>query len=125
MTICTFTGQYRFLSNFWPCAVEFEGVVYPSAEHAFQAAKAPPGRRAKFLAGTPGEAKRRGRELPLPADWPERKRTVMHAVVLDKFTRHADLATYEGENHLGHILMEVREMWLEAIREERLGGIIT
>src|SRR3954468_6821071 len=37
--IDSFQGEYRFLSNFWPAGVEFEGITYPTAEHAYQAAK--------------------------------------------------------------------------------------
>lgn len=34
-----FTGDYMFLSNFsrWPCY--YDGIIYPTSEHAFQAAK--------------------------------------------------------------------------------------
>src|SRR5207247_1025063 len=34
--IDSFSGPYRFLSNFWPAEVEFEGIAYPSVEHAYQ-----------------------------------------------------------------------------------------
>jgi len=34
-----FTGKYQFLSNFHLCLVEYEGLIYPSAEHAYQAQK--------------------------------------------------------------------------------------
>ena len=34
-----FQGRYRFLSNFWPATVEFEGMTYPTVEHAYQSAK--------------------------------------------------------------------------------------
>lgn len=37
--ISEFTGDYRFLSNFWPYDIPFEGTVFPSVEHAYQAAK--------------------------------------------------------------------------------------
>lgn len=37
--INSFMGKYRFLSNFWPCKVIFNGLEYPSTEHAYQAAK--------------------------------------------------------------------------------------
>ena len=37
--ISSFKGKYEFLSNFYGCMVEFEGISFPSAEHAFQAAK--------------------------------------------------------------------------------------
>jgi ribA/ribD-fused uncharacterized protein len=38
-TINGFLGEYRFLSNFWPCYVMYEEMVFPTAEHAYQAAK--------------------------------------------------------------------------------------
>lgn len=34
-----FRGEYDFLSNFYKCNVEHEGVIYSSVENAFQAAK--------------------------------------------------------------------------------------
>ena len=34
-----FQGKYRFLSNFYPCDIVYEGIQYPSTEHAYQAAK--------------------------------------------------------------------------------------
>ena len=34
-----FDGEFAFLSNFWECEVEFDGIVFPSVEHAYQAAK--------------------------------------------------------------------------------------
>ena len=38
-TINEFQGEYRFLSNFWPCYLVYQNMVYPTAEHAYQAAK--------------------------------------------------------------------------------------
>ena len=37
--ITEFQNQHRFLSNFWRAEVVHEGIAYPSAEHAYQAAK--------------------------------------------------------------------------------------
>lgn len=34
-----FRGAYRWLSNFHLSPVELDGLIYPSTEHAFQAAK--------------------------------------------------------------------------------------
>lgn len=34
-----FQGEHRFLSNFWPATLRFGDWVFPSAEHAYQAAK--------------------------------------------------------------------------------------
>ncbi len=39
MKINSFTGEHGFLSNFHPSLMEWEGISYPTAEHAFQAAK--------------------------------------------------------------------------------------
>jgi ribA/ribD-fused uncharacterized protein len=134
--IDSFSGQYRFLSNFWPAAVEHEGVMYPSVEHAYQAAKTldPAERRRIAALRTPSEAKKAGRALPLRADWETAKFVVMEACARDKFTRHPELrralldtgdayleegnawgdrvwGVYqgEGENRLGKILMQVRD----------------
>jgi len=38
-TINTFRGKYRFLSNFYYAEVNYEGIRYPTVEHAYQAAK--------------------------------------------------------------------------------------
>src|SRR6185369_8674281 len=37
--ILEFQGDNRFLSNFFPAEVIYEGITYPTAEHAYQAAK--------------------------------------------------------------------------------------
>jgi len=57
-----FFGEYRFLSNFWFADVFYEGLVYPSVEHAFQAAKTfDIDERLDILkCAEPGEAKRLG-----------------------------------------------------------------
>lgn len=36
-----FQGQYRWLSNFWPCIIIYDGVEFKSTEAAYQAAKFP------------------------------------------------------------------------------------
>ena len=35
-----FKEKYRFLSNFYPCPITYEGFTYPNVEAAFQAQKA-------------------------------------------------------------------------------------
>ncbi len=133
--IASFSGEYRYLSNFWPAEVTFEGHRYPSVEHAYQAAKTLDAEaRARIAAlPTPSEAKRAGRALTYRADWDRVKLDVMERCVRDKFINHAVLgakllATGEAElvegndwgdefwgvcegrgaNHLGKILMKVR-----------------
>lgn len=39
ISIESFRGEYRFLSNYWPVEVLFEGMKYPSVEQAYKAAK--------------------------------------------------------------------------------------
>ena len=86
--ISDFSGPYRFLSNFSPATVTFEGRQYPSVEHAFAAAKTlDEGRRAEIAtAPSPGAAKRMGRTVALRADWEEIKDAVMTVLVLSKFS---------------------------------------
>mgnify|MGYP000020466553 CR=1 FL=1 len=37
--INSFTGKYRFLSNFYPCTLKWMEKKWPTVEHAYQAAK--------------------------------------------------------------------------------------
>jgi ribA/ribD-fused uncharacterized protein len=132
----SFHGKYHFLSNFYEgIVVCYDGVAYPTSEHAYAAAKTLDYSKRLWVAGasTPGEAKRRGRGLTLRPGWGAAKLHIMWTVLLDKFLRNpwirADLlATGEalliegnthgdrfwgqvdgtGENHLGRLLMGVR-----------------
>ena len=134
-----FKDQYRFLSNFWPASVEYDGVVYPSVESAYQAAKTLdlPARR-QFEDCAPSSAKRRGSRLVLRPDWEDVKLEVMTELVTKKFSCNSELRekllatedalliegnwwedtfwgvspvrSNKGTNWLGMILMEVRDM---------------
>lgn len=104
-----FAGRWGFLSNFHPSPLAWEGLVYPTAEHAFQAGKVPAEvdtvRRWVAAAETPAQAKRRGRQVPLRPDWDTVRLEVMASVLRAKFTanpdRQAQLAT-TGD----HLLVE-------------------
>ena len=131
-----FNGPYRFLSNFWSCEVHMDEKAYPSVEHAYQAAKTlDEGERDQIRSIlNPGTAKRRGQRVTMRKDWDRIKRRVMFKLVKDKFTRSESLGikllktgndllvedntwgdTYwgmcngKGKNHLGKILMRVRQ----------------
>lgn len=133
-----FFGPYRFLSNFHQCPVYFDGVMYPSSENAFMAAKTlDPVGREQFRYIEPKEAKSLGRQIKLRADWETVKFDVMATVLFDKFYRNRGireklLATgnayleetnhwndmiwgcneeSEGQNNLGKILMNIRTFW--------------
>ena len=86
MKIDSFRGEYRWLSNFWPCDIEFDGVVYPSVEHAYVASKTSDKNiRDKVLAcKTAGDAKRLGRSFTLRGDWDEVKVGFMKNFVYQK-----------------------------------------
>lgn len=133
--VAEFQGEYRFLSNFWPAEVHYDGQVYPTSEHAYQSAKTLDRAERNRIAAlpSPGDAKRAGSALPKRPDWDNHKLAVMDAVVRDKFTRNPDLRAKllatgraeliegntwndqfwgvcngKGENHLGKILMKIR-----------------
>lgn len=132
--IVSFSGEHRFLSNFYPVNVKYEGKTYRSVEHAYQAAKTEDeGARKKIReAQTAGEAKRLGRRVKMSDDFEYHKVSVMKELLLQKFKypelKAKLLATGNsgliegntwgdtfwgvcagvGENHLGKLLMEVR-----------------
>ena len=106
--ITNFGGEHHWLSNFHVADVMFEGIMYRSTEHAFQAAKSldPEERDVVRRAATSGMAKRAGGRngfVTLRSDWEQIKVEVMTVVVRDKFTRHPELRAQllaTGECHL-------------------------
>jgi len=91
--IADFQGDYAFLSNYAPAQVMLDGEVFPTVEHAYQAAKslAPAEREKIRCASTPDLARKMGRKLTPRPDWPEVKVGVMRDLVRQKFERHPDL----------------------------------
>lgn len=87
-----FQGTYRPFSNFWFVKVSLDGLVYPTVEHAYQAAKTLDEEDRDFIrhAPKPGDAKRAGKNLILRSDWEDIKRSIMLDLVRQKFQR-ADL----------------------------------
>lgn len=134
-TIDRFRDEFFFLSNFFPATVDYEGITYPTSEHAYQAAKTLDVSERKRIAAlkSPSQAKTEGRKLKLRDDWERVKFDVMEQVVRIKFATNDDLkrklldtsdrhleegndwgdklwgtVNGEGENRLGKILMKVR-----------------
>jgi len=91
--IYTFSGKYRFLSNFYPCAIRYLQETYPSVEHAYQASKTPDPESKKkiLLSKSPAEAKRLGKKVPLYDDWEELKVKIMFELLWRKFSDHPRL----------------------------------
>lgn len=87
MSINKFTEEYKFLSNFCECDVKYEGVTYPTTEHAFQAAKSYDVDDKKMIleCKTPLIAKRKGRTVKLRSDWEEVKNGIMADILRTKF----------------------------------------
>lgn len=139
-----FFGTFRFLSNFWPCKIHYEGLDYPSVENAYQAAKYPKNQRAEFTMVSAGKSKKMGKVAPGldVKKWDKGKYEIMAWLVFQKFTMHQTLKEMllatddaelieanhwgdewwgvnengEGKNNLGRILMGVRE----TIRQNKL-----
>ncbi len=94
MSIDKFFGDHRWLSNFHLCEIEFEGLVYPSTEHAYQAAKTDNNELRQLVRDlpTPAKARKAGQLLPLVENWhTTRKFEVMEEITRTKFTKHPDL----------------------------------
>lgn len=135
--ITSFKGNYDFLSNFYEASVVYDGLTYGNNEAAYQAQKCCTiEERIPFTQYRSGQAKREGRKVKLRSDWEEVKVSLMKEIVRAKFTQNPDLSnkllmtgdrmiiegntwhdvfwgvdikTGVGENHLGKILMDIRE----------------
>jgi len=108
--IRSFSGKFRFLSNFHPAEVEMplaivEGrtpmITLPTVEHAYQASKA--GTFLQFVCQTdttlrkyrqltPGQTKRLGRQVSLRPGWDEARLEVMEYLLTQKFAPGTELA---------------------------------
>jgi len=132
--IAGFVAEYRWLSNYFPCRVEWDGRVYGSSEAAYQSAKYPAAERDVFTRLDPDPARRYPRTKPYDrAAFQGRKVSAMREISWAKFSQNTELgnkllATGEryleetnwwgddtwgvyqgkGENLLGKILMDIR-----------------
>jgi hypothetical protein len=131
-----FMNEFDFLSNFHFSKVVYEGVEWPTSEHAYQAMKTlDMNQRLNILEiYMPGDVKRYGRTVTMRADWDDIKLDIMEDIVRCKFQQHPELKerlqltediyieegntwhdTYwgvcndVGQNHLGKILMKIRK----------------
>ena len=131
--ITEFKGEYRWLSNFHPCIIMYEGLEFQSVEAAYQAMKTlDPEIRKMFTTYDASTAKREGRKIKVRENWNAIKKSIMAELLLIKFQipelRDKLLATGDeelvegnwwndtywgvcngvGENHLGKLLMATR-----------------
>lgn len=105
--ITRFNGEYRWLSNFFRCFVLWDGMTWPSAEHAYQASKTFDYDLRQNICGldSPGSAKMYGRALSLRPGWLADRDRIMLEILRSKFA----YGSYLGEQLIktvGHELVE-------------------
>lgn len=140
-------GYHRFLSNFWPCMVTYEGLTFSNVEAAYHAAKcANPADRAQFTTLSAPAAKERGSIVAIRDDWDAVKRDVMADLLRQKFSDPAlrrllvqtggceivegnswndhfwGVCNGVGENNLGKLLMQVRHECLTGLHARPVKG---
>lgn len=147
--ITSFHGSNHFLSNFYPSKVTAtwndDKVTVATVEHAFQAAKAM--NRKDFdaicKAATPGQAKKLGRKCVMRSGWEAVRMDVMEKLLREKFSDNVMKAMLlgtgdatliegntwgdqywgvcdgKGENHLGRLLMKVRDEIASTMKPKR------
>lgn len=128
-----FRGKYYFLSNFYPCTINYNGLTFNSVEAAYQAQKNLK-ESYKFINLSASEAKYLGKKVKIRQDWNIVKDYIMKDLVMQKFIQNKYLkeklleTNYEeliegndwgdkywgkvngvGENKLGIILQQCRE----------------
>ncbi len=86
--ITSFSGNFRWLSNFYPSVVYLDGKQYPTVEHAFQAAKTDDeaARDEIRKSPRPGLAKKLGRRVRLKEDWEKVEVAEMDYLLRQKFS---------------------------------------
>lgn len=133
-----FQREYRWLSNFSPVKIEYEGRVFPSVEHAYMSAKSNDEDWKELCAYgglTPGAIKRRSYTISLRSDWTAVKLEVMEVLTRKKYenpiyrknliatgNKHiqegnkwgdtfwgVSLHNGRGQNNLGKIIMKIRD----------------
>lgn len=135
MAIDTFHGEYHWLSNFEPSPIVYKSQLWPTVEHAYQAAKTDNTEQKERIraAPTPSNAKVWGRKATMRRTWEDEKVGVMCELLERKFSipefRDKLLATGDEEliegnwwgdtfwgvcegrglNWLGVILMTIRK----------------
>ena len=102
--ISSFRGEFRFLSNFYQCPFEFDGLTYPNAEAAYQAQKCQePSDRVKYtLIKNPVRAKQMGKREKLPENWNTSAYDIMDSILHAKFSNPqlAEMLKSTGDAHI-------------------------
>jgi hypothetical protein len=131
-----FKGEYRWLSNMYPCKIVLRGIEYPSVEHAFQSEKNESNEWKLYCSReiNPKKVKLKSKRIDLVENWNEKRVIVMEFCIDKKFSQEpfktklietgneeiqegnhwgdifwgVDLKSNKGKNVLGKIIMEKR-----------------
>src|SRR5882724_9301203 len=95
MVIRFYTPKFYVFNNFSAHAIEFRGKLYPTSEHAYQAAKCtdPDGQEAIRCAHSPLQAKMLAKEVYKHAedpDWESKKVAVVEEILRVKLAQHPE-----------------------------------
>lgn len=108
MPIYFYIQQHEALSNFSAHAIEIDGIVYPTSEHAYQAAKcmSPEGKKKIIAARSPLSAKKISNDTYKAAkdpEWETKKVAIMESILRVKLAQHQevyDVVTQSGIQEL-------------------------
>ena len=135
--ISSFKGEYDFLNNRYRCSFVWQGIRYNNVESAFQASKYTDESERKILSRMSADkAVNKSMDCTPSIEWEETKLDIMESILLAKFDQNPnlkkrlmetegrilingnnkhetywgiDLYSWTGENHLGKILMTIRD----------------
>jgi ribA/ribD-fused uncharacterized protein len=135
-----FTGDYRWLSNFWPADIMFKGIMFPTTEHAYVFAKLTD--KDKFnlsvgsgfqqlLAQSAGQVKRFGKSVAIREDFDDIRVSVMTEITAAKYSA-ANPELVEKLLSTGNAYIEETNSWgdtfwgvsMEGVGLNNLGKII-
>jgi ribA/ribD-fused uncharacterized protein len=133
-----FRGEYQWLSNMVACKVTYDGIEYPSSEHAYQSAKSDDMEWKSLCANKQIPSKKikvESRKVDIVYNWDDIKLEVMEGCLRSKFSKNpframleatgeqlieegnswsdtfwgVDLKTGKGDNNLGKLIMKIRK----------------
>lgn len=135
--ISSFKGEYDFLNNRYGCSFMWQGIRYNNVESAFHASKYTDESERKILSRMSADkAVKKSMDFTPSAEWEDCKLNIMESILLAKFDQNpslkkrlietdnrilingnnkhetywgVDLYSWKGENHLGKILMTIRD----------------
>lgn len=110
-----FFGEYRFLSNFWPANVNFDGDEYSTSENAYQAAKYAKNKRDYLKKCSPKEAIVFVRDniegAYFKEEWNNIKLQIMRDLLIQKFDKNLNPENVKKLIETGDKYLEETNYW--------------